>query len=310
LSILIDETTRVLVQGITGAQATRDVAFCLDYGTRIVCGVTPGRAGEQVHGVPVYDTVRAALAEHPADAAVVYVPPLAARDAALESLAAGIKLIVVLAEFVPQHDTAVIAASAREANAVVVGCNTNGIISAGKSKLGAIGGNDPDAVFAPGRIGVCSRSGGMSAELGLTVKAGGRGVSTCISMGGDAIPGTRMVDYLDRFMQDEDTDAVVLFGEPGTRNEHEVAEYLTARRGGKPVIALLAGEFQERYPPGVSFGHVAAMIRDDSDRVSVKRKMLAEAGVHIAHGLGEINTHLDRLFGPAANSTPSQHRDS
>ncbi len=299
MSILIDENTRVLVQGLTGAQGRRDARFCLDYGTKITCGVTPGRAGETVHGVPVYGSVADAVAGHEVDAAVVYVPPLAACDAVLESLEAGLKLVVALAEFVPRHDTALIAASARAAGTTVVGCNTNGIISPGKSKLGAIGGDDPDEVFQPGRIGVCSRSGGMSAELALALKRGGFGVSTCISMGGDVIPGTRMIDYIAMFMADDDTDAVVIFGEPGTRSEHEVTDMLRDGACTKPVVALLAGEFQEHYPPGVSFGHVAAMINAESDSVSAKRKMLADAGALIARNLDDIPKLLRETIGDA-----------
>ncbi|MGG5810008.1 succinate--CoA ligase subunit alpha [Falsiroseomonas sp. CW058] len=296
MSILIDETTRVLVQGLTGAQGRRDTEFCMAYGTRMVAGVTPGKGGAEVLGVPVFNTVRAALASRPADAAVIYAPPLATRDAALESLDAGLKLLVVLAEFVPRHDTAVIAAAARAAGAVVVGCNTNGIISPGRSKLGGIGGERPEEVFLPGRIGIVSRSGGMSAELGLTLKAGGHGVSTCISMGGDVIPGTPMARHVELFMRDPGTDAVVIFGEPGTDNERGVAEMLRAGRCPKPVVALLAGEFQERYPPGVSFGHVAAMIANDDDRVSAKRRMLRDAGAHVVRRLDEIAPLLDRLL--------------
>ena len=171
---------------------------------------------------------------------------------------------------------------------MVVGCNTNGLISAGKSKLGAIGGDDPDEVFAPGRVGICSRSGGMSAELALALKRGGLGVSTCISMGGDVVPGTPMVRYVEMFDADPDTDAIVIFGEPGTSAEHEVAEFLAAGRCSKPLIALLAGEFQENYPQGVSFGHVAAMIQSDADTVSAKRKMLESAGALVARSLGDI----------------------
>jgi succinyl-CoA synthetase alpha subunit len=152
-------------------------------------------------------------------------------------------------------------------------------------------------VFVPGRVGIVSRSGGMSAELALTLKAGGHGVSTCVSMGGDVIPGTPMVEYVARFMRDSETDAVLIFGEPGTGNERGVAEFLRAGRATKPVVALLAGEFQENYPAGVSFGHVAAMIQDESDRVSAKRRMLAEAGAHVVRRLGEITPLLDRLIG-------------
>tara|TARA_E500000331_G_C17158178_1_gene670527 strand:+ start:236 stop:1132 length:897 start_codon:yes stop_codon:yes gene_type:complete len=288
MSILINENTKVLAQGLTGAQGMRDAEFCLRYGTNIICGVTPGKGGQVVHGLPVYGSVAEALNHHDIDASVVYAPPLATRDAVLEALDAEIKLVVALAEFVPRHDTAIIAATAQAKGAVIVGCNTNGIISPGKSKLGAIGGDDPSEVFEPGRVGVVSRSGGMSAELSLAIKRGGLGVSTCISMGGDVIPGNPMVDYIQRFVDDPDTDAIVMFGEPGTKAEHQVAEFLRSGFCTKPLVALLAGEFQENYPKGVSFGHVAAMINDEEDTVSAKRKMLADAGALVVHSLGEI----------------------
>jgi succinyl-CoA synthetase alpha subunit len=292
VSILIDETTRVLVQGITGAQGTRDTGHCLDYGTRIVCGVTPGKGGQEVHGVPVYDSVVDALAEHEVDAALLFVPPMRARDGVLESLHAGIKLIVSLAEFVPLQDTAMIAATARQCGAVVVGCNTNGIISPGKCKLGGIGGDTPYDVYVPGPVGVVSRSGGMSAELALTLKQAGLGVTTSISMGGDVIPGTSMVEYVKMFVDDPETKAILIFGEPGTQAEYEVADYIRSGECAKPLVALLAGEFQENYPVGIAFGHVAAMISDASDTVSVKRQALADAGALVAQSLDEVPTLL------------------
>ena len=296
MSILINDTTRVLAQGLTGTQGRRDARFCLDYGTNIVCGVTPGKGGEEVYDLPVYDSVRNAVERHEIDASVVYAPPLRTKDAILEALDAGIKLVCALAEFVPRQDTATIRAAAEKAGAVVVGCNTNGLISAGKSKLGAIGGDDPDEVFVPGRVGICSRSGGMSAEFGLALKRGGLGVSTCISMGGDVIPGTPMVRYVEMFDADPDTDAIVIFGEPGTSAEREVAEYLRSGRCCKPLVALLAGAFQENYPRGVSFGHVAAMIQSDADSVSAKRKLLEESGALVARSLGEIPELIKRAL--------------
>ena len=294
MSILVDRHTRVLVQGLTGAQGAQDTRYALDAGTQVVCGVTPGKGGAVVHGLPVYHTVAAAAAVHAATAAVVYAPPLAVRDAVYESLDAGLRLIVVLAENVPVHDAAAIRARAERADAVVVGCNTNGIITPRQCKLGGIGGDLPERIFVPGRIGIVSRSGGMSAELGHTLKCAGYGVSTAISMGGDAVPCTPMVAYLKRFDQDPDTDAVLIFGEPGTPNEREVAQYLQAHPGHKPVIAVLAGEFQERYPPGASFGHAAAMIQDPADAVSAKRRMLREAGADVVQRLSEIASTLAR----------------
>lgn len=298
MSILIDAATRVIVQGITGGVARVDTERCLRYGTRIVAGVSPGKGGESVHGVPVYDTVRRAVARHPADASVVYVPPAGVRAAVLEALDAGLTLVLVTAEFVPRHDVVDIVAAARAAGARLIGCNTNGIISPGRSRLGGIGGIDPGEIYRPGTIGICSRSGGMSAELSLALKDAGLGVSTCVSMGGDAVTGLRMPDYVALFEDDPDTEAIVLFGEPGTRNEQDVAALVAGGRISKPVVALIAGAFQERYPQGVSFGHAAAMIAGESDSATAKRRLLAEAGVHVAAALDDIPAILiERLAG-------------
>jgi succinyl-CoA synthetase alpha subunit len=292
VSILIDASTRVIIQGITGAQARFDLQWCLNYGTRVVAGVTPGRGGETVLDIPVYDTVERALRDHPADATVLYVPPLLVKNAVLEAIDGGLRLIAVLAEYVPMHDIVTIVAAARRAGARLIGCNTNGIISPGRSKLGGIGGVDPAEIYAPGRIGVVSRSGGMSAELGLTLKAAGLGISTSVSMGGDAVTGLTMADYLHLFQQDPDTDAIVLFGEPGTRNEEEVARQIASGKVTKPVVALIAGRFQEDYPPGMSFGHAAAMINEASQSASAKRAALRAAGARVAAALEDIPTLL------------------
>ena len=288
MSILIDAATRALVQGITGATARIDTERCLRYGTRIVAGVSPGKGGEAVHGVPVYDSVRRALAANPAEATVVYAPAAAVKEAVLEALDAGLRLILVTAEFVPAHDAAYIVAAARDCGARLIGCNTNGIISPGRCRLGGIGGIDPSEIYTPGTIGVCSRSGGMSAEISLTLKENGFGVSTCVSMGGDRITGMRMGDYLLLFEADPETEAVVLFGEPGTTNEQEAAELVARGSIRKPVLALVVGAFQERYPSGVSFGHAAAMIGSDADTATAKWRALAQAGVHVCADLEDI----------------------
>jgi succinyl-CoA synthetase alpha subunit len=288
LSILIDEGTRVVVQGLTGRQGRADTEHCIRYGTRVVAGVTPGRGGERVLDVPVYHTVKAAVTAHEANAAVIYVPAEAARDAVLESIDAGIKVIVGTTEGVNVQDAAYIVAAARAQDVTLVGLNTNGIISPGKTKLGGIGGVDPDDIYAPGRVGICSRSGGMTAEIALALKRAGYGASTAVAMGGDRICGRRMVDYVRMFEADPDTDAIVIYGEPGTRNEAEVAEHVRQAGLTKPIVAIIAGYFQERYPPGVSFGHAAAMIRSDSDTASAKRRMLIGSGVSVAASLEQI----------------------
>lgn len=288
MSILVNEHTRAVVQGLTGRQGQIDTENCLRYGTKVVAGVTPGRGGESVFGIPVFNRVRAAVEAHDANASVIYVPAAAVRNAVLEAIDAGVRLIVGTSEGVSAQDAAYIVAAARARDITLVGLNTNGLISPGESKLGGIGGVDPADIYVPGRIGICSRSGGMTAEIALTLKHAGYGVSTAVAMGGDRICGRRLVDYVRMFEADEETDGIVIYGEPGTRNEAEVAEHLKQTRARKPIVAIIAGYFQESYPRGVSFGHAAAMIRSEDDTASAKRGLLTSAGVRVAMTLEEI----------------------
>jgi succinyl-CoA synthetase alpha subunit len=294
MSILIDADTRVLVQGATGTQARFDIRYCQEYGTRIVAGVTPGRGGESVEGVPVFNTVAAAVAATGANASAVYVPARGVKDAVLEALDAGIGMLACFAENVPMHDAAIAVGAARAAGARMAGFNTNGLISPGRCKLGGIGGDRAREIYAPGRIGVVSRSGGMSAEISWTLSRAGLGASTCVSMGGDPIVGMRMVELLRLFEDDPETDACVIFGEPGGTHEIEVAQALLEGELKKPVVALVAGQFQENYPAGVSFGHFAAVIKGENDSASAKRRMLAQAGARVAESLEQIPALLSR----------------
>ena len=297
MSILIDESTRVLVQGITGSQGRFDTEYCVAYGTNIVAGVTPGRGGQDVGGIPVYNTVKSAVEVSGATASVIYVPAPGIKDAVLEAVDAGIKVIVALTENVPRHDAAIAVAATRAAGAWLIGFNTNGMVSPGKSKLGGIGGDLANELYVPGRIGVCSRSGGMSAELSAALAAGGYGVSSCISIGGDPIIGNDMVEYARLFEADPDTDAMLFYGEPGSENEQGLARALRDGEITKPVVAMVAGVFQESHPAGLSFGHVAAMIRSADDSASAKQKLLTDSGAHIAHRLGEIPELLNKALG-------------
>ncbi len=296
MSILIDQSTRVLVQGITGSQGRFDTEYCVAYGTNIVAGVTPGRGGQEVKGIPVFNTVRNAVDETAASASVIYVPAAGIKDAVLEAVDAGIKVIVALTENVPRHDAAICVGAARAAGAWLIGFNKNGVISPGGSKLGGIGGDRADKLYVPGRIGVCSRSGGMSAELSNALAAGGYGVSTCISMGGDPITGNVMVEYAREFETDPDTDGMLFYGEPGSENEQGLAKALQDGEITKPVVALIAGVFQENHPAGLSFGHVAAMIRSEDDSASAKQKLLKDSGAYVAYRLGEIPQLLNSAF--------------
>ena len=288
MSILVDERTRILVQGITGSVGRVDTRLCLDYGSRIVAGVTPGRGGESVSGVPVFDTVAEAVDRTGAGAAVQYVPARHAAEAVVEAASSGLSPIVAIAENLPRQDAWRAAVAARKAGSVLIGFNTNGIISPGKTKLGGIGGPRPDDLFRPGTVGVCSRSGGMSAEIALSLARAGSGVSTCVSMGGESITGRTMAEYARWFEADDATHSIVVFGEPGSEHEAGLA---TAMEGGavtKPVVALIVGEFQDAYPAGSSFGHLSAMVRLDTDRAVVKRDMLAAAGALIAERVEDI----------------------
>ncbi|MGE0310795.1 MAG: succinate--CoA ligase subunit alpha [Lautropia sp.] len=288
MSILVDADTRLLIQGATGNQARFDIRYCLEYGTRIVAGVTPGRGGESVEGIPVFNTVEAAVRATGANASAIYVPARGVRDAVLEAIDGGLGTLVAFAENVPRIDASIAVSAARAAGARMIGFNTNGVVSPGRCKVGGIGGDRTSLIYAPGRVGVCSRSGGMSAEISHALARAGLGVSTCVSMGGDPIVGMRMVEVLRLFEADPDTDAMVMFGEPGGTHEAEVAAALRAGVLRKPVVALIAGQFQERYPQGVSFGHVAAMIRGDADTATAKRRLLGEAGARVATSLEDI----------------------
>lgn len=269
----------------------------LAYGTQVVAGVTPGRGDETVSGVPVYDTVPEAVAEQAPNATLISVPPGAVLDACLEALANGIRLLVIATEGVPQHDAMLILDRAADNAARVIGPNTVGVITpAARTKIGAIGGDNPDRAFQPGNIGIISRSGGMTAEIGLMVKRVGLGVSTAVSVGGDALIGTSPAELLPLFQRDRDTAGVVLFGEPGTRFEEDVAKVLLGHRYAKPLIAMVAGRFTETLPEGTAFGHAAAMIEHGSGRPSAKMNELLSAGAMVAEGIGDLLQLLSLTF--------------
>lgn len=294
MSILIDEQTRVVVQGITGSQGRFDTELALAYGVKIVAGVTPGRGGEEVLGVPVFDTVARAVAATGANATVLYVPREGIRDAVIEAAESGIKVMLATTENVPRQDAVLAVAAARRAGAWLVGFNSNGVISPGKCKLGGIGADEPDALYPSGRIGIVSRSGGISVEIARELKAGGHGISTAVSMGGDRTTGRSMREYLELFEADTETDAMIIYGEPGTQAEAEVASALHEGAVRKPVIALIAGRFQEDHPRGISFGHTAAAIVCEQDSASNKRALLAAAGAEVVTALEDISPALAR----------------
>ncbi len=296
MSILVDEDTKVLVQGITGREASEKVPEMLDYGTNVVAGVTPGKGGQEVSGVPVYDTVKEALNEHPEiNASLVYVPPFAAKDAVFEALENSIELVDIVTERIPTKDSWEIYRKARERDATVVGPTSLGIISPGESKLGPIGGDRAEDFYDKGKIGIISKSGGMTTETAWELKQKGFGVSTAVAIGGDVISGTTYEDALKMFEDDDETEAVVMYGELGGTYEEKAAELVEKGEFSKPLVAFIAGKWTEDMP-SQNYGHAGAIIRGERGKPSVKEKKLREAGAHVVDVHHEIGEKLEEIL--------------
>ena len=289
MAILVQAETRILVQGITGREAATFTLESIRYGARIVAGVTPGKGGQSVHGIPVYDTVASAIAEHPCDVAILSVPAPAVLDAACEALAHGLGLLVIVTERIPRADGAALVERARAAGARIVGPNSLGIISPQRTRVGMAGG-DAEAVrqaYRAGPVGVISRSGGMMTEIANLLSQNGIGQSTCVSIGGDPIVGTTFVDLLPLYEADPETQALVLFCEPGGNMEERLAEHLTAHPSRLHIVAFVAGRFADRNP-GVRFGHAGAMVDGLRGSPAHKIHVMREAGIRVAEKLRYI----------------------
>lgn len=289
MAILVDKKTRVLVQGITGKEGSRACEEMISYGTKVVAGVTPGKKGQKVSGVPVYDTVKEALAKHSEiNTSLISVPASAVQDAATEAMFAGIKLINILAEHVPTRDAAEVVRWARIKGSTVVGPASVGIISPGKAKIGSIGSSVISRVFTKGPIGVVSKSGGMTAEIVVTLTQAKLGQSTVIGIGGDQIIGFDFVDALKLFANDPETKAVVLFGEVGGTYEEQAADYILKEKFKKPVVAIVAGKFTKDLPQGTVLGHAGAIVARGRGGYDSKVRAFAKAGVVVARTLDEM----------------------
>ena len=298
MAILVDKNSKIVIQGITGREASMVTKHALAYGTKIVAGITPGKEGQSVEGVPVYDTLKRACKELEINTSVVYVPPAFAYDAVMEAVGNGIPLIIVITERIPQQDAIKFLSAANQANCTIVGPNSVGVITPeAKVKLGAIGGDNPERCFVPGNVGIISRSGGMTAECAWMVKRAGFGVSTCVSIGGDTFIGSSPKKILDMFEDDPKTKAVVMWGEPGTRYEEDVAEFIKKKGFTKPLIPYIAGRFVEEMPEGTVFGHAASIIEGGSGKPSNKMAALRESGCHVAEYFNDIITILKEVMG-------------
>ncbi|PEJ27207.1 succinate--CoA ligase subunit alpha [Peribacillus butanolivorans] len=292
MSIILDDSTRVLVQGITGKEGRFWTEHMIEYGTNVVAGVTPGREGQYAAGVPVYHTVRRAVKDIEIDASLLFVPPRFAKDALKEALDAGIKKVVILCDGIPLHDTLQMREAAHSSGAMVIGGNTSGIISMGHAMMGFF----PfwlDRVYKPGRIGVMTRSGSLTNEITAEIVRAGFGVSSLIGIGGDPVPLTRFAEVLPLFEEDHQTDAVVMIGELGGTMEEEVAEAIENKVFTKPLVAFFGGRTA---PKGKKMGHAGAIITAGKGTVKDKIDALKTVGACVAERPKNVGSLLKSLI--------------
>lgn len=289
MGIIIDKNTRAIVQNITGSQGTFHTRLMLDYGTKILAGVTPGKGGTEVHGVPVYNTVSEAQEKSLANASIIFVPAPFAADAAFEALENGIKTIVIITEHIPIRDAIEVMSYAKQMNASVIGPNTPGIITPGACKLGIM----PSHIFETGEIGIVSRSGTLTYEIAAALTSKNLGQSTCFGLGGDPITGLNFMDALEMFKKDPQTKAVVLIGEIGGNLEELVANYVAFTTYPKPVVAFIAGRSA---PPGKRMGHAGAIVMGKAGTAGSKIEAFRNAGVGVAEKPGDIPELLARAL--------------
>ncbi|HEX6153914.1 MAG TPA: CoA-binding protein [Solirubrobacterales bacterium] len=305
MSILLNKDTTFIVQGITGREAVNLTKECLDYGSKVVGGVTPGRKGREVHGVPVFDTVAQAVEHHggPIDGSVVTVPPAFTKDAVLEAIENGIKLIVIVTERVPRGDVAQMVELAEMRGARIIGPNCLGLIVPEVCKMGGIGGPAKDAAkaYQPGRVGVMSRSGGMTTEISSSLTQAGLGVSTAVSIGGDAIIGSAYAELMPYFEADEQTEAIVIYTEPGGRMEAQLAEWVKDNDSRLPIVAFMAGKFMDdEEMKGMSFGHAGTIVEGKEDTATEKIARLEAAGIRVVERIDEIPDVVKEKLGVTA----------
>lgn len=287
MAILVDESTRVLIQGITGTAGSFQTRIMQEYGTKVVAGVTPGKGGRVVHGIPVYDYVEEAVARHQVDAVFGFVPARFAKDAAIEAIDAGIPLLVLTAVGVPDQDVLTIINYAAIRDTTVIGPDTPGLVSPGKCKLGV----HPNRVLLEGHVGVLSRSGALSYQVCKTLTGDAIGQSTVVGIGGGPFWGLSQEDVLSMFQRDPETEAIILLGEIGGTMEQEAAAFI-AKNMDKPVIALIVGRAA---PVGARMGHAGAIIEGTEGTAASKIRALEEAGARIAYSPAEIPQIIDGL---------------
>ncbi len=286
MAILVDKNSKVMVQGITGGAGKFHTERMLAYGTKIVAGTSPGKGGEKVLGVPVYDTVEECVKNHGTDTSIVFLPARFVMEAVIEAIYAGIKFVVVIPEHIPILDMMTVRKEACKFGTIVLGGNTAGIITPGEANLGIM----PDIAFKPGRVGTVSRSGSLTYYVADTLSRSGYGETTCVGLGGDPVLGSTFNDILELFEKDEKTKAVVMVGEIGGVYEEMAKTTIQAMK--KPIIGMIGGIFA---PPGKRMGHAGAIVEGEMGTAQSKLKALEDAGTHIAKTFLDIPKILEKL---------------
>ena len=289
MSILVNKDTRIVVQGVTGREGTFHTRQCVEYGSKVVAGVTPGKGGQDMDGIPVYNTVAMAVEKEGANASLVFVPPAFCGDAILEAAEAGVELVVCITEGIPTMDMIKAKEAIRYKNVRLVGPNCPGVITPGECKMGIM----PGFIHKPGDVGVISRSGTLTYEAVAQLTELGIGQSTCIGIGGDPIIGSTFIDLLRLFNGDPDTSAVVMIGEIGGSAEEEAAAFIRDEMN-KPVVSFIAGQTA---PPGKRMGHAGAIIAGGKGTAAEKIKALEDAGVTVSRSPADIGTEIAKVLG-------------
>ncbi len=296
MAILVNRETKILIQGITGRSGIQVTRELLSYGSKVVAGVTPGKRGQEVEGIPVFNSIKEAVKTvGKVDVSMTYVPPLMARDAALEAIENEVPLVEIFVEKMPILDVSQVLFMASKKGVRVLGPASVGAISPGEAKIGSIGGPNPDKVFTKGPVGVISKSGGMTSELSMLISASGYGQSTAVGIGGDLLMGMGFSDLLLDFEEDKQTKAVVAFGEVGGRAEIEAAKLVKAGKFNKPFIVFMAGRFAESLPKDTSLGHAGAIVGLDFS-MDEKIKILKASGVIVVENFEEIPIALKKVL--------------
>ncbi len=291
MSVLVNKDSRIIVQGFTGKEGTFHATQMIEYGTNVVGGVTPGKGGQEHLGKPVFNSVKDAVEATGADVSLIFVPPLYSADAIMEAAEAGIRVVICITEGIPVQDMVTVKEYLKNKDCRLVGPNCPGVITPGEAKVGIM----PGFIHKPGTIGIVSRSGTLTYEAVDQLTKLGMGQSTAIGIGGDPIIGTTTKDAVEMFMNDPDTEAIVMIGEIGGNMEADAAYYIK-EHGTKPVVSFIAGATA---PKGRTMGHAGAIIGGKADTAQAKKKILADCGVHVVESPAEIGTTMARILGRA-----------